>query len=112
MIHFGVRLIPCVRLLPVMSVLLAVAFAQLPTVTQQRMADVQYVATQLPALHPNFFFQLNQADFNAAVQTLLSKIPNLTDAEFAVGLAQLVAMAGRSPHGTLPPRTDVSVVVS
>jgi uncharacterized protein (TIGR03437 family) len=99
-IHFGMRLIGYVRLLPLVSVPLAAAFAQSPTVTQQRMADVQYVATQLPALHPNFFFQLNPADFNAAVQALMSKIPNLTDAEFGAGLAQLVAMAG-DPHTSL-----------
>jgi len=41
------------------------------------MADVQYVATQLPAVHPNFFFQLNPADFNAAVQTLIRVGPSL-----------------------------------
>ncbi|MBV9744426.1 MAG: hypothetical protein JO099_11730 [Acidobacteriia bacterium] len=100
MIHFGMRLILCFRVLVAMAVPPVTAFAQSLTVTQQRMADVQYVATQLPALHPNFFFQLSEASFNAAVEMLLSKIPNLTDAEFAVGLAQLVAMAG-DPHTAL-----------
>jgi uncharacterized protein (TIGR03437 family) len=75
-------------------------FAQTLSLDQQRLADVQYIANQLPSLHPNFFFQLSPADFNTAVQTLTAQIPNLTDAEFAVHLAQLVAMAG-DPHTTL-----------
>jgi hypothetical protein len=74
--------------------------AQLLSRDQQRLADVQYIVTQLPALHPNFFFQLDRAAFNSAVQTLTSQIPNLTDAEFAVRLAQLVALAG-DPHTVL-----------
>jgi uncharacterized protein (TIGR03437 family) len=74
--------------------------AQTSTRDQQRLADVQYIATQLPDLHPNFFFQLSSSDFNAAIQTLTGQVPNLTDAEFAVRLAQLVAMAG-DPHTAL-----------
>jgi len=76
--------------------------AQTSTLNQQRLADVQFVATQLPALHANFFFQLNPADFNAAVQSLTARIPNLTPAEFEMRLAQLVAMAG-DPHTWLYP---------
>jgi len=66
----------------------------------QRTADVQYVATQSPALHTNFFFQLDEGSFNTAVKKLTAQIPNVTDAEFAVQLAQLVAMAG-DPHTSL-----------
>src|SRR5215471_668179 len=61
---------------------------------QTRQADLNYVATQLPKLHVNFFFQLSPADFSAAVQSLMSQIPTLSDAEFYTGLAKLVAMAG------------------
>jgi uncharacterized protein (TIGR03437 family) len=88
---------------PVMLYALAagVLCAQAST-PDQRLADVQFIATQLPALHANFFFQLAPADFNAAVQSLTAQIPVLTDAEFAVGLAQLVAMAG-DPHTSLYP---------
>jgi hypothetical protein len=45
-------------------------------------------------LHPNFFFQLDPAQFQQAVDALSAKISAATDAEFYVGLAQLVAMAG------------------
>src|SRR5580700_4505292 len=82
------------------ALLAVVLTAQTSTLDQQRLADVQYIAGQLPALHPTFFFQLKQSDFNTAVQTLSVQIPNLTDAEFEVRLAQLVAMAG-DPHTSL-----------
>jgi uncharacterized protein (TIGR03437 family) len=78
---------------------LAAASLQAQSTSQQQLyrADLNYVATQLPRLHANFFFQLNQADFNPAVNQLDSQIPNLTDSEFYVRLAGLVAMAG-DPH--------------
>ena len=67
---------------------------------QLRFADLNYVTAQVPKLHVNFFFQLNHADFDNAAQTLQTLIPTLTDAEFYVRLAQLVAMAG-DEHTTL-----------
>jgi uncharacterized protein (TIGR03437 family) len=74
--------------------------AQDTTRDQRRLGDLNYVATQVPKLHLNFFFQLNQADFNNAVQALQGQIPTLSDAEFYVRLAQLVALAG-DEHTTL-----------
>jgi uncharacterized protein (TIGR03437 family) len=68
--------------------------AQDPARDRSRLGDLNYVASQVPQLHLNFFFQLDPADFNNAVQALQTQIPTLTDAEFYVGLAQLVAMAG------------------
>lgn len=62
--------------------------------SQSRLQDLTFVGTQLPKLHANFFFQLNPADFNSAVSSLQGKISTLTDAQFYVGLAQLVALAG------------------
>ena len=61
---------------------------------QARRADLNVIATVVPKAHPNFFFQLNPADFNQAVQALDAQIPNISDAEFYVGLAKLVALAG------------------
>jgi hypothetical protein len=63
-------------------------------VIKQRQADLDFISTHLPRLHVNFFYQLNPTDFNAAVQSLSAQIPNLTDEQLAVRLAQLVAMAG------------------
>ncbi|HYL78263.1 MAG TPA: hypothetical protein VEU96_28870 [Bryobacteraceae bacterium] len=61
---------------------------------QARRADLIFVSTKLPQLHVNFFFQLSPADFNQAVAALDAQVPTLTDAEFYIGLAKLVAMAG------------------
>lgn len=62
--------------------------------TAVRKADLDFVANQVPALHANFFYQLDRPAFQAAVASLNAKIGSLTDAEFYVQLAALVAMAG------------------
>ena len=59
-----------------------------------RQQDLNFVSTQLPALHPNFFHQSNRPTFNQAVAELTAKISNATDSEFYTGLVKLVAMAG------------------
>jgi len=78
--------------------LLTVCFAVLVSgqqfSTAVRRADLDFVANQLPALHADFFYQLDRSAFQAAVDNLNAKIGNLTDAEFYVQLAALVAMAG------------------
>ena len=61
---------------------------------QARLQDLSFIATQLPKLHANFFFQLDPAAFAQAASALQNQIPTLTDAQFYVGLAQLAAMAG------------------
>jgi uncharacterized protein (TIGR03437 family) len=61
---------------------------------QARQQDLNYVSMQLPKLAPNFFSELKPVDFNIAVGSLQGKLSSLTDAEFYVGLAQLVALAG------------------
>ncbi len=63
---------------------------------QARQQDLNYVSMQLPKLAPNFFSELKPVDFNIAVGSLQGKLSSLTDAEFYVGLAQLVALAGDS----------------
>jgi uncharacterized protein (TIGR03437 family) len=78
--------------------LLTVCFAALLSAqrfsTAIRKADLDFVVTNVPALHPNFFYQLDRPAFQAAVDSLNAKIGSLTDAEFYVQLAALVAMAG------------------
>lgn len=59
-----------------------------------RQQDLNYVATELPKLHANLFFQLSRADFQSAVNALNARAAALTDVEFYVQLAALVAMAG------------------
>lgn len=75
-------------------VLVAASLAAQTSRDQARRADLNFVGTQLPKLHVNFFFQLNRDDYAKAVAALDAQIPSLTDAEFNVGLAKLVASAG------------------
>jgi uncharacterized protein (TIGR03437 family) len=79
---------------------LALAFlSALPALAQPvnvagRLADLNYIATQLPSLDPYFFAHLDPGQFQIAVQNLNARVSTATDAEFDVGLAQLVAMSG------------------
>jgi hypothetical protein len=59
-----------------------------------RMQDLSFVATQLPKLDPNFFSNVSRAEYQQAVSSLQANLGTLTDAQFYVGLAQLVAMPG------------------
>jgi len=80
--------------------LLAVSLWAQTSRDQARRADLNFVGTQLPKLHVNFFFQLNRDDYVKAVAALDAQVPVLTDAEFNVGPAKLVALAG-DEHTTL-----------
>ena len=82
------------RHLAALGLLLVVPAAAQRLSTASRQQDLNSIATQLPNLHPNFFFQLDPAKFQQAVADLNARIPTATDFEFCVGLAQLVAMAG------------------
>ena len=65
-----------------------------PSSIASRSQDLSFVATQLPRLDPNFFSGLSRTEFQQAVNNLQANLGTLTDAQFYVGLAQLVAMAG------------------
>ena len=57
----------------------------------------QYLDTltnQLPALHPNLFFQTPSSEFFRAANELSNAIPDLSDAEVMVGLARIAALPG------------------
>src|SRR5689334_21172710 len=81
------------RLLTLLSLTCCCAAAQQVS-TAARQQDLDYISTQLPQLHPNFFFQLDRARFDQAVSALVAKAPTATDPEFYVGLSQLIALAG------------------
>ena len=59
-----------------------------------RAQDLDFVAVQVPKLHANFFFQLQPAVFQQAVDNLRANGASMTNAEFYVALASLLAMAG------------------
>lgn len=62
--------------------------------TAARQLDLSYVANQVPKLHANFFFQLDPAVYQQAAASLQAQISTLTDSEFYVQLAALIALAG------------------
>jgi uncharacterized protein (TIGR03437 family) len=63
-----------------------------PSSLDSRTQDLNFVASQLPSLDPNFFSSVDQTAFHQTVGNLQANIATLTDAQFYVGLAQLVAM--------------------
>ena len=89
----------------VLAVLLSVAAAvsAQQVSVQTRQQDLNFVSTQLPQLHVDFFFQLKSSDFDQAVQALQAQISTLNDQQFYMRLAALVALPG-DPH------TSVSLV--
>ena len=56
--------------------------------------DLDTLTTQLPALHPDLFFQTPRSVFEGAVSDLRNAIPDLSDAEVMVGLARITALPG------------------
>ena len=63
----------------------------------RRQADLDFVTNRVPRLHANFFFQLDGARYSQAAANIAANIDTITDAEFYVQLAALIAMAG-DPH--------------
>jgi uncharacterized protein (TIGR03437 family) len=79
----------------IMVCIFVLASANAQTSRNQRLQqDLDYFATQLPALHVNAFHSITQQQFNQAVANLSASIPNLSDQQFYVGMAQFVAMIG------------------
>jgi hypothetical protein len=60
----------------------------------QWQSDLQYLVSHLRSTHPNLFFHVSAQDFNAAVNDLNQRIPQLSDAQITVEIMKLVAMVG------------------
>src|ERR1017187_4152695 len=67
------------------------------TTAAARLQDLSFMVTQVPKLDPNFFVHLDRAQFQQAADNLQAGASSLSDAEFYVGLAQLMAMS-RDAH--------------
>ncbi|HKB14471.1 MAG TPA: hypothetical protein VKF62_00315 [Planctomycetota bacterium] len=66
--------------------------------------DVAYVAAELPRIHGNLFRNLREEDFGRAIADLDGEIPRLDDAEIAVSLARIAALADDAhTHLEFPP---------
>jgi uncharacterized protein (TIGR03437 family) len=82
-----------------LSCFVLILLPALPAQAQQanvasRTSDLNYIATQVPRLDPYFFAHLDRVQFQRAVDDLNARLSTISDAEFYVGLAQLLAMAG------------------
>jgi len=68
----------------------------LPASTQEGRwrQDLHYLATELPRLHKNLFFQITEEEFQHAVAQLYEAIPSMRDDEIIIGIARVVAMVG------------------
>lgn len=70
-------------------------FAAPPTISAQAWRDdLRFLATQLPLLHRNAFFQISPTQFNQTVSDLDRDIPSLSDQQIIARLMQLVALIG------------------
>lgn len=63
-------------------------------------ADLQTVARELPARHPNLFFARSRSDWQAEIDRLDTDLPNLPREQFLVRLASLIA-GQRDAHTSL-----------
>ncbi len=88
------RILSMPRVSFVVTLLFAAALPAQQFSTAARQQDLDFVANQVPKLHANFFFQLDPAVYQQAVAALQAQIATLTDSEFYVRLAALVALAG------------------
>jgi len=59
-----------------------------------RAADIAWLATRLPKLHKNLFFELSETEYRQALDDVAARAAELSDEEFYVALAQVVARIG------------------
>lgn len=64
--------------------------------------DVDALATDLPRLHVNLFFQVSRATFEGEAATLKSRVAELQDHEIVAGLMRLAALPGDA-HTAISP---------
>jgi uncharacterized protein (TIGR03437 family) len=85
-----------------LSVCLALAaFAQAPPPGPAQFSqDLAFVAHDLPQLHPNLFFNVSRAEFDAGVRQLESEAPRLSPEQFYARLSALIALA-RDGHTSI-----------
>ena len=90
------RFLPLILLLAGLSRLMAADTAR----DSRWLQDLDTLTAQLPALHPNLFFQTPRSEFDRAAADLRAAIPDLNDAEVMVGLARITALP-RDRHTNL-----------
>ncbi len=64
--------------------------------------DVEYLRDRLPEHHPNLYHKTPQADFDTAFESLLAKIPDLTDEQIVTRISQIISLI-QDGHSSVPP---------
>lgn len=82
------------------------AYSQAPAALskEQWRTDLAYLARELPAKHKNAFHAVSKEQFETAVSTLNTAIPNLAEHEILIGLRRIVAMIGDAHTALEPPK--------
>jgi hypothetical protein len=60
--------------------------------------DVDYLAAELPRLHPNLFFQASRGEFDAVVASVRTAAATCRDHEIVAGLMRIAAVAREVTH--------------
>ena len=69
---------------------------------------VDYLGSQLPYLHVNPYFKINEKDFQQNVSRLSAEVPNLNDEQIIVGMMRIVASIGDGHTRSFPEAEPVS----
>lgn len=80
------------------------ACAQSSLSVEQWQSDLNYLATRLPVVHPNLFHRITRQDFEAAVDRLRRRIPELEPHQILIEFARLTALIGEVHTGIMVQR--------
>ena len=70
-------------------------------------SDVELYLTELERIHPNPYHAISKADYRAAADRLIARLPELDDDQLMVELLRLVALLGeRDGHANMHPFSD------
>ncbi len=96
------------RLLAVAAVTFALAACGLAAAAPPETAsDVELYLTELERIHPNPYHAISKADYRAAADRLIARLPELDDDQLMVELLRLVALLGeRDGHANMHPFSD------
>jgi hypothetical protein len=70
-------------------------------------SDVELYLTELERIHPSPYHAISKADYRAAADRLIARLPQLDDDQLMVELLRLVALLGeRDGHANMNPLSD------
>ena len=96
------------RLLAAAAVTFALAACGLAAAAPPETAsDVELYLTELERIHPSPYHAISKADYRAAADRLIARLPELDDDQLMVELLRLVALLGeRDGHANMNPLSD------